>query len=173
VLVLWSLFIGFARVGTLGFGGGPSMLPLLQVECVSSGWVSNEQFLEGLAVGSALPGPIATKMAVYIGWHVAGPLGAVVATLGVVLPSAVLMASLGAFVLRYREHPAVSGALTALKPAVIGMLAFVAWDLGAGVLTGAVPVALAAGAFALLAWVDVHPAVVIGLAACTGAVFLR
>ena len=171
--VLWSLFVGFARIGTLGFGGGPSMLPLLQAECVGSGWISDEEFLEGLAVGSALPGPIATKMAVYVGWHTAGAAGALVAALGVILPSAVLMVSLGAVVLRYRAHPAVAGALTAIKPAVIGLLAFVAWELAPGAITGTVGLGVALGAFSLMAFAKVHPGAVIVIAAALGAVALR
>ncbi|MFT4626939.1 MAG: chromate transporter [Myxococcota bacterium] len=171
--MLLSLFLGFARVGLLGFGGGPSMLPLLQAECVGNGWLTDEEFLEGLAVGSVLPGPITTKMAVYVGWHQAGALGATSAALGIVLPSAVLMATIGAIVLRYREHPIMHGALNGVKPAVVGMLAFVAWDLAPTAVVGGTSAALALAAFVALAFGKVHPGLVIVAAAALGAVIAR
>ncbi len=171
-MIHWQLFVAFARVGVLGFGGGPSMLPLLQAECVGAGWVTDEQFLEGLAAGNALPGPIATKMAVYVGWHEAGPSGALVAMTGVVLPSALLMALLGALLVRYRDHWAVAAALRAVKPAIVGLLAFVAWDLAPAGIRGGGTALVAVAAFAALV-LKVHPGWVIGGAVVTGLVAFR
>ena len=135
-MIVAEIFWGFARVGVLGFGGGPSMIPLMQAECVDSGWVTEEQFLEGLALGNALPGPIATKMAVYVGWQEAGAPGLLAAVLGVTLPSLVLMGALTVLFFRLREQPVIAGILAGVKPAVIGMLAFVAWDLAPTGITG-------------------------------------
>ena len=171
-MTLWALFAGFARVGLLGFGGGPSMIPLMQRECVDAGWVSEEQFLEGLAVGSALPGPIATKMAVYVGWHEAGALGAAAALGGVVLPSAALMGLLAGLVLRFRDHPWLAGALAGVKPAVVGMLAFVAWDLAPTGIAGLGGALVAGLAFAALV-AKVHPGLVMVGAMAVGAVAFR
>ena len=167
-----ALFVGFARVGLFGFGGGPSMIPLMQRECIDSGWVTEQQFLEGLAVGNALPGPIASKMAVYVGWLDGGWLGALAALAGVVLPSALLMSVLAGVVLRYREHPWMIGALKGVKPAVIGMLAFVAWDLAPAGIVGASGAAVAGLAFAALI-LRVHPAFVLLGALALGAIFFR
>jgi chromate transporter len=167
-----DLFIGFARVGVLGFGGGPSMIPLMQAECVNAGWVTEAQFLEGLAVGNALPGPIATKMAVYVGWHEAGAPGLLAAVLGVTLPSLVLMATLSGLLLTYRDHKIVAGVLSGVRPAVVGMLAFVAYDLApAGIVgwSGALLAFLAFGALVM----KVHPAVVMIGAMTLGGLFFR
>lgn len=169
---LWGLFLGFARVGLFGFGGGPSMLPLMQGECVRSGWVSDEQFLEGLAIGQALPGPIATKMAVYVGYTEAGLPGALAALAGVVLPSVVLMVAISTVLIRYREHPVIAAALRGVKPAVVGMLAFVAWDLAPTGVQGAGTAAIALLAFAALV-AKVHPAIVMAAAMGIGIGFLR
>ncbi len=167
-----GLFMGFARVGLFGFGGGPSMIPLMQAECVGAGWVTEEEFLEGLAAGNALPGPIATKMAVYVGWSESGVLGALAAVVGVTLPSVLLMGLVSAFVLRYREHPVVAGALAGVKPAVVGMLAFVAWDLAPSGITGVAGAVVAVLAFAALV-AKVHPGLVMVGAMGLGAVAFR
>ena len=103
-MIYLQLFWGFTKVGLLGFGGGPSMLPLMQREVVGSGWLSDEEFLEGLAVGNALPGPIATKMAVYVGWDEAGPLGALAALAGVIAPSAGLMLALAVVLIKFKDN---------------------------------------------------------------------
>ncbi|MCB9674157.1 MAG: chromate transporter [Alphaproteobacteria bacterium] len=167
-----GLFLAFARVGLFGFGGGPSMLPLMQQECVGNGFVTDEQFLEGLAVGNSLPGPIATKMALYVGWHDAGALGAAAALFGVLAPSSVLMGLLAGVLIQNRENPYVAGALKGVKPAIVGMLAFVAYDLAPTGITGWVGGILAVLAFAALVG-KVHPGLVILVAAIFGALALR
>ena len=171
-MILWKLFAGFARVGLLGFGGGPSMIPLMQQECVGAGWVTEEQFLEGLAVGNALPGPIATKMAVYVGWHEAGALGAAAALGGVVLPSAALMAVLAGFILKYRDSHYIAAGLRGVKPAVVGMLAYVAWELAPSGIVGWSGALVAVAAFAALVY-KVHPGFVMVGAMLVGAAFFR
>lgn len=167
-----ALFVGFARVGLFGFGGGPSMIPLMQTECVGAGWVTEEQFLEGLAAGNALPGPIATKMALYVGWIEGGVPGAVAAIAGVLAPSVLLMSLLTAVILRYREHPVMAGALAGVKPAVVGMLAWTAFDLAPTGITGLAGGLVAVVAFAALV-AKIHPGLVMVGAMAFGAVALR
>ena len=105
-----DLFYGFGRVGLFAFGGGPSMIPLMQEECVEkAGWVTREEFLDALALGNALPGPIAVKMAVLVGFKTEGLLGALAALLGVAGPAVLLMLGLSAVYLRFRDQPAVAG----------------------------------------------------------------
>jgi chromate transporter len=166
------LFIGFARVGLLGFGGGPSMIPLMQAECVNAGWVTDEQFLEGLAIGNALPGPIATKMALYVGWQDAGAPGLLAAVLGVTLPSLVLMATLSGVLIAYRDHKVVAGILSGVRPAVVGMLAFVAYDLAPAGIMGWGGALVAFLAFVALV-MKMHPAVVMIMAMGLGGLFFR
>lgn len=148
------------------------MIPLMQAECVNAGWVTDEQFLEGLAVGNALPGPIATKMAVYVGWHEAGTPGLLAALLGVTLPSLVLMAVLSGVLLAYREHKVVAGILSGVRPAVVGMLAFVAFDLAPAGIIGWGGALLAVASFAALV-MKVHPALVMISAMALGGLFFR
>src|SRR5690606_17857743 len=86
---LWDLFVAFTRAGLFGYGGGPGSIPLIKREVVDIyHWMTDEQFAEALAFGNALPGPIATKLATYVGFHVAGTPGAVAGVAGIVLPTA-------------------------------------------------------------------------------------
>lgn len=171
-MILLQLFWAFAKVGLLGFGGGPSMLPLMQAEVVNAGWLTDEQFLEGLAVGNALPGPIATKMAVYVGWEEAGVLGASAALAGVILPSAGLMLALAGVLTALKDHPLMKGALNGARPAVVGMLFYVAVSLTPGGVRDWKAVAIACIAFALL-MMKVHPAFVMVGAVAVGMLALR
>ena len=167
-----ALFVGFFRVGLLGFGGGNSMLPLMEAECIAAGWVTKEQFLEGIAVGSALPGPITVKMAVYVGWQGAGAAGALSAVLGVITPAIGLMSALGGLLLKFGDHPVIEAGLRGAKAAVVGMLFFVAWDLAQTGVTTLAAGFLAAAAFAALV-AKVHPGLVMLGAMAIGAVVFR
>ncbi len=123
MVVAWQLFWGFFKVGILGYGGGPGSLSLIQAVAVDGNhWLSVSQFGELLAVGNALPGPIATKMAASIGWRVGGPLGAAAALIGIVGPSLVLMLGLYQLLLTFRQNPYVQGLVNGVKPIVLVLL---------------------------------------------------
>lgn len=129
-----QLFWGFFKVGILGFGGGPGSLSLIQVVSVDSyHWLDNQGFAEMLAVGNALPGPIATKMAAEIGWQVAGWSGALAALIGIVLPSLIMMLGLYQILILYRSNPYVAGLIRGVKPIVIVLLVLIILDLLPGV----------------------------------------
>ena len=75
-MVAVDLLLGFGRVGLFGFGGGQAMIPLMEQECVQQAeWMNSEEFIDALAMGNALPGPIAIKMAAMVGWKVGGHWG--------------------------------------------------------------------------------------------------
>jgi chromate transporter len=170
---LLDLAKAWGRIGLLGFGGGPGMIPLMRAECVEThGWMSDAEFLEGLALGSALPGPISVKMAIFSGRQVAGWFGGLVALLAVVMPAAVAMVSLVGIYLRVRHAPVIVGAMTAVKPVVIGLLAWTVLLLAPDAVKGwpsALMVALTIGAL----YMEVHPALVVVAGLCIGAAFLR
>ena len=129
-----KLFLVFSKVGLLAWGGGPSMIPLMQQEVLAQGWLTPEGFIDALALGNALPGPIATKMSIYVGWEQAGFLGALAAVSGTIAVSGVLMIILALFLLGRKDLPLINSALTAVRPAVIGLLIWTAYDLGEAVL---------------------------------------
>ena len=117
-----ELAIGFARTGVTGYGGGPSTIPLIEYEAVKKyKWMNEQEFVEILALANTLPGPIATKMAAYIGYKVKGYLGAAVAILTHILPSIIAMIALLGVLYSYKESPIVSGMVQGVTP-VIGFM---------------------------------------------------
>ena len=177
--ILWDILVTFTRVGMFGFGGGPSMIPLLQEEVVEvRGWIDASEFADLLAMGNVLPGPITTKLAAVIGQRLAGPPGVIAGLVGLTVPTAVLMTGLAAFAMEFSDNPRVIGALKAARPAVVAMLAWTAWIVGSAASQGLESRGLlwfggiAIAAFALLTWGDLHPALVIVMAAIIGSIFL-
>ncbi|MEK4030553.1 MULTISPECIES: chromate transporter [Bacillaceae] len=123
-----DLAIGFARTGVTGYGGGPSTIPLIEYEAVEKyKWVTEEEFGEILALANTLPGPIATKMAAYIGFKVKGNLGATVAILTHIVPSIVAMIFLLGALYTFRQSPIVSGMVQGVTPVIGFMLAEMAY----------------------------------------------
>jgi chromate transporter len=170
---LVEIALGWGRVGLFGFGGGPGMIPLMQVECVQTqAWVTDEQFLEALAASSALPGPISIKMSVMIGAQTAGISGAIAALLGVMVPAVALISLLASVLLSQRQNPVLTGAMRAVQPAVIGLLAWTVISLAPDGIRSVQGALIAGGALVAL-MLKVHPAVVIVLAMGVGALFLR
>lgn len=169
---LWKLGVVWLRVGLFGFGGGPAFVPLIREECVErQGWLTDAEFLDALAFGNALPGPISHKLAAHVGLKVAGWPGAAVALVAVTAPGVALMALAMGVYLRYRESPVMAGVLRAIRPAVVGLLAYTAWSLAPDAARDRVGIAIGVAAFAALA-LDVHPAIVMGVAIGVGAFIL-
>lgn len=171
--VLVDLFWAWLRIGLLGFGGGPSVIPLIRAECVDRHhWMSDAQFLDALAFGNALPGPIAVKLAAYTGNLAGGAPGATVAVLALCLPSIGLMVGAGALWQRYQSSGVAEGMMRAARPVVVGMLAWTAWSLAPDGVRSVGGGILALLTFAALG-LQVHPALVILVALAFGAAFLR
>jgi chromate transporter len=178
---LWQLFYSFGKVGIFGFGGGPSFVPLIQQEVVEAQkWLTKEEFLDAFAFGNALPGPIATKLAGYVGFKVAGWPGAVMGLLGMTVPTILAMVLLFTVYLRYRENPAIANFLKGVRPVVIALLALVVWEFIPKAL-GTPPQWLtnwslwlvAIVAFVLSVRFNVHPALLIVVGGVVGIAFLR
>ncbi|MCC3648583.1 chromate transporter [Cytobacillus oceanisediminis] len=161
-----DIFMAFFRVGILGYGGGPSSIPLVHKEVVDKyKWMDTDEFGDVLALGNALPGPIATKMAGYIGYRVGGILGMVTALAATMVPTIVLMIILLTALNTFKDQPWVTGMTKAVVPVVAVMLATLTWDfvkksskssLGWGWTLLFVAVSLV-----LLEFVNIHPAIII------------
>ncbi|MCL2841715.1 MAG: chromate transporter [Defluviitaleaceae bacterium] len=119
--IFWVFFIA----NILGYGGGPAIIPLIQHEVVVNfGWFTEAQFIEVMAMGNALPGPIAPKLAAYIGFNQAGPLGAFVGIFATVTPSLVLMVALMGVLKRHKDSPQVQRLSKFVRP-TIAVLMFI------------------------------------------------
>jgi chromate transporter len=111
--------------GLFGFGGGPSFIPLVEREVLAHGWLTREGFLDAFAFGNALPGPITTKLAGYVGYRVAGWPGAIVALIGLTVPTILAMVALSALYGRYQDAALLERFLAGLRPVVIALLLLV------------------------------------------------
>jgi len=171
-----EVFWAFARAGLLGFGGGPAMIPLIQSEVVElRAWLTPAEFLDAFAFGNALPGPIATKLAGYVGYQVAGWAGAAAGLAGITLPTIAAMLALASLYRRHREQPAVRRFLYGVRPVVLALLALVVWDFlpaamaPDGLRWGTWPLwLLAAGALWASLRTRAHPALLIVIGGALG-----
>ncbi|MBP1970740.1 chromate transporter [Virgibacillus natechei] len=161
----WDIFMAFFRVGMLGYGGGPASIPLIQKEVVGKyKWMSDEEFGDILAMGNTLPGPIATKLAGYIGYRVRGLWGMINAVLATTVPTIILMIVLLRSLSSIKDFDWVQGMTAAVIPVVGVMLAVLTWQFidkavgGMGWLqTGIMSIFI----FILLQFMNVHPGIVI------------
>ncbi|NOU97768.1 chromate transporter [Paenibacillus sp. LMG 31456] len=125
----WNLFLGFFRIGVLGYGGGPTMIPLVHAEAVQKyKWMTDEEFTDVLAMGNALPGPIATKMAGYIGYKVKGTAGAFIAILAMVIPVLAAMIFLLGLIYKLKDSGIVGGMTHGIQPVIGVMMAVMAYE---------------------------------------------
>jgi len=128
-LIYWQIFLAFFIPGIIAYGGGPASIPLIEYEVVHRyEWLTRVEFGEALAFGNVLPGPIATKMAAYIGYEVGGIAGGIVALLATVVPSLLLMIALLSILYRYRDSVRVRRLTIIVKPAIAVMLTVMAYS---------------------------------------------
>ena len=182
-MIYLQLFLTFLKIGAFTFGGGYAMLPLMQEAVLSHEWMTEQQIIDFIAVCESTPGPIAVNMATYIGSEMGGVLGSVCATFGVVLPSFVIILAVAQFFEKFRSSKIVSGCMTGLKPATVGLIGSAVITIAAAVFipTGfslaifsEVSFYLSLAIFALtlvLAFKKVHPILIICLSAVLGILF--
>lgn len=129
--ILIELFISFMRIGGFTFGGGYAMLPLIQKEIVERrGWASEEEVLDYFTIGQITPGVIAVNTATFIGYKKAGVLGGVVATLGVIFPSIVIISIITAVLTNFAELPVVIHAFNGIRACVCVLILIAVYNMG-------------------------------------------
>ena len=122
-MLLFRLFITFFKIGLFSFGGGFAMIPLIQREVIEKNrWIEEKDFLDMLVLAQSTPGPIAVNTAVFVGYKTAGTLGAIMAALGTVLPSFIVILLLALFFVEVRENRYVDAAFRAMRPAVVALI---------------------------------------------------
>lgn len=120
---LFELFLTFCRIGGFTFGGGYAMLPIIQREIVDKkNWATDEEVMDYYAMGQCTPGVIAVNTATFIGYKFKGTIGAIVATLGVVFPSIVIITIIASYFSRFQEIPIVKYAFNGIRPAVAALI---------------------------------------------------
>jgi chromate transporter len=161
----WDIWAAFFRVGILGFGGGPSAIPLVHQETVKKyKWMNEEEFADTLAIANTMPGPIATKMAGYIGYRVSGIIGCLVGLLATVAPTALAMVFLLQLLQQFKDIPWVQHMSASVVPVVAVMLATMTWDFvkKSGQTLGWVKgLVIIFASLVLMEGLNIHPAILI------------
>jgi chromate transporter len=181
-MLLWHIFVLFTRVAIFSWGGGPASLALMQRETTAAGWVTSAEFADAVALGNALPGPVAPQVSAYVGYKLAGVPGVIAAAAGTVLPTTILMLVLVVAFFAVKESRPVQAMLRAVRPVVIGLLVWTAYDMGSSVfaarklgwataLSHSVDgIVIAIATFALLTLTTINPVFIILGAAILGLV---
>jgi chromate transporter len=184
MLLLWQIFVLFTRVAMFSWGGGPASLALMQRESTTATWtppgqtdpvpwITPDEFADAVAIGNAIPGPIAPQVSAYVGYKLAGIPGAISAAVGTVIPTTVLMLILIVFFFGIKDSKTVKGMLQAVRPVVVGLLLWTAYDMantvfgakklgwGQALTQGWDKLLFVAGSFVLLTFTKINPALII------------
>lgn len=195
-MLLWNIFWLYTRVSLFSWGGGPASLALMQRETTTALWVppgggaaipwmTSDEFADAVAVGNALPGPIAPQVSAYIGYKLAGVPGAIAAAAGTVLPTTLLMLLMVVYFFRIKDNASIQSALKVVRPVVVGLLLWTAYDMAATVFGagkhGWLPamtlgwdkLLIVAAVFALLILTKINPALIILVSAFVGGIIYR
>ena len=172
--LLSDLFLTFAKIGAFSFGGGYTMIPLIQREVVDQKkWISNEDILDVIAIAESTPGPIAINSATFIGKKVAGTKGAVAATAGVVLPSFLIIIAVS-FVLEAFQHiKAVRYAFWGIRAGVLALILKALWSMFSVCNKNGVSYAVMALAFLLVSVLKLSVILVIVICALLGILYTQ
>ena len=128
--IILQLFISMLKIGCFAFGGGYAIIALLENEFISKRkWIDHDEFMDVVAIAESTPGPIAINVATYIGYKLKGFLGAVIATVGMCLPSFVIMYLVSLFYDRFMEVPLVSAAFKGIQICVVYLIASAAFKM--------------------------------------------
>ncbi len=135
-MIYLKLFLTFLEIGAVSFGGGYGMISLMREKCVGLGWLTEGEFLNFVAVAESTPGPIAVNMATFVGSTEGGILGSAIATLGLVLPSFVIILIIASVMHSFIKYRSVQTVIGCVKPVVIGLILATATTMGLSILAG-------------------------------------
>ena len=166
---LLPLFLSFAKVGVMTFGGGYAVIRILEREIVEKqGWASSEELMDYYAVGQCTPGVIAVNTATFIGYKVAGVPGGIIATLGIVFPSLVIITIIAGILTSFSDLPAVKSAFAAVRVCVCVLIFNAVVKLWKGAIKDKAALCLFLAVFLLSLFFDLSPVVFVLFCAAAG-----
>ena len=172
--LLWQLFLSFARVGVMTFGGGYAMIPILEREIIDRhGWATEEELMDYYAVGQCTPGVIAVNTATFIGYKYAGVPGGIVATLGVIFPSVVIITLIAGILTSFADVPAVKSAFAGIRVCVCVLIFNAVVKLWKKAVVDKATLVMFLAVFLLSVFLDISPVVFVVLCAAAGIVLTR
>lgn len=156
--MLFEMFITFFKIGAFAFGGGYAMIPMVQEEIVTKrNWIEKDEFLDAMAVAQGSPGAMAVNMSIFVGYKIKGPIGAVVATLGSILPSFFIILIVAKYLYQYRDNPILDRMFLGIKPAIVALIVSAVYTLGrnARLVRGEVVISIIT--VILIGFLDINP----------------
>ena len=170
----WDLFWAFARVGAMTFGGGYAMIPILEREIIARhGWATEEELMDYYAVGQCTPGVIFVNTATFIGYKYGGTLGGIIATLGGVFPSVVIITIIAGILTNFADVPAVQSAFAGIRVCVCVLIFNAVVKLWKKAVVDKATLVIFLGVFLLSMLLDISPVVFVVLSAAAGIVLSR
>ena len=170
--LLVKLYLAFLKIGTFSFGGGYAMLPFIQKEIVEkNNWISSTEFTDISGISQMTPGPVAINSATFVGYKISGVIGSIVATLGVITTSFILVVIINRILDKFKEFKMVQAALLGMKPALIALIIYAFWDLAIDAYKDWKSIFITVIIAVVLWSKKVHPILVIVIAAILGLVF--
>lgn len=171
---LLELFLVFLRVSAVTIGGGYVMFPLLKREVVDGkGWISDEEMVDYYALGQSIPGIIAMNTSTLIGYRKRGVPGAIVAAVGMAMPSLVVIMLIAAFLVPYFDHSLVQKAFAGIRAAVVAMIVMAVFQVAKKSVNTGSMIAIAAGSFLAIAGLNAHPVLMIVAGGLLGFLLFR
>jgi len=173
-MILIRLFVEFFKVGLFTFGGGYAMIPLVQHEIVEKyHWLNMKQFTDIVAIAEMTPGPIAVNTATFVGYKIAKFWGAVFGTLGVVLPSFLVIWIIASVFLTFQNNPIVQAAFKGLRPAVLGMIIIALLSVSKIAVTGYKSIIIVLAVVLGVVVLKIHPIIAFIVSGVAGILFFR
>jgi len=170
--VLADLFFTFLKIGTFAVGGGPSMIPLIEIDAVhNKKWISEEEFVDMVALTQSIPGPIAVDASVFIGYKVAGIPGSIAAVLGSVFSAFVVLLAIAAYFVGIEKNKSVEAIFMGVRPAVVALLALPVIRMGVSSKITKKTVAIPIATVILVSFFNINAVYIIIAAALGGLAF--
>lgn len=171
-MIYLKLFLVFAKIGVFGFGGGMAMLPMIYQGAQSFGLMSADEFSNLVAISQVTPGPMAVNAATYVGFNCAGYAGAFAATLGVAMPSFILVTLACYFISKFKESKAIEGAFAGIRPVTVGLIGAAVIFMGQSAFEtiSLVPCLITLGTVILVGKFKVSPIAIVIAAGVIGAI---
>ena len=170
--ILVKLFLAFLKIGTFSFGGGYAMLPFIQKEIVEKNhWISMSEFTDIIGISQMTPGPVAINSATFVGYKVSGVIGSIMATIGVVTTSFILISIINKILDKFKESTIIKEALAGMRPILIALIIYAFIDLAKESYRDFKSIIITLIIGAILFTNKVHPILVIVIAAILGLLF--
>ena len=172
--LLFELFVTFAKVGVMTFGGGYAMIPILEREIVDKrDWATNEELMDYYAVGQCTPGIIAVNTATFIGHKLAGDIGGIIATLGVVFPSVVIITMIAGIITNFADIPAVKSAFAGIRVCVCILILNSVIKLSKSAIKNKIALIICLAVFACSLFLDISPILFVLICSAVGVILVK